>query len=256
VAGEIQAMGFDGLDINMGCPVKKVVGRGSCAGLIANPSLAAELIAAAREGAPDLPLSVKTRVGIGRPVAEEWLGFLLEQDIDALAVHGRTVAQQSEGEADWGTVALAVRLRDAAGLDTLIVGNGDVRTALDFQERAAQTHADGIMIGRGIFENVSIFGAIRAAAQGLPPEAHDYGALDPVRKVELFRRHMTLFRETWGTGGNYHALKKFAKTYLRAFDGASRLVDTVIHTHTYDQALAVLDNASSCLRVAPASLPA
>ena len=116
VAAEVREMGFDGIDINMGCPVRKVVIRGSCGGLIARPERAAELIAAAKEGAGTLPVSVKTRIGIDSPRAEEWLGFLLSQRIAALTVHGRTVAQQSEGHADWTAVGCAVRLRDAAGL--------------------------------------------------------------------------------------------------------------------------------------------
>ncbi len=101
-----------------------------------NPRLAAELIAAAREGAGGLPVSVKTRIGVSQPNAGEWLGFLLAQGLAALTVHGRTVSQQSEGAADWTAVALAVRLRDEAGLATRIVGNGDVRTVEAFQRRA------------------------------------------------------------------------------------------------------------------------
>ena len=81
-------MGFDGLDINMGCPVRKIIERGSCGALIRNPSLASELIAAAKDGARGLPVSVKTRIGISSSRAEEWLGFLLAQRIAALTVHG------------------------------------------------------------------------------------------------------------------------------------------------------------------------
>ena len=235
VASEIRAMGFDGLDINMGCPVRKVVARGSCGALIQNPGLAAELIAAAREGAGGLPVSVKTRIGITQSRAEEWLGFLLSQGPAALTVHGRTVAQQSDGSADWGPVALAVRLRDEAGLATRIVGNGDVRTAEDFRRRARETGADGIMIGRGVFENVFLFGSIR----GSP--AAEFAALSPQEKITWFRRHIDLHEETWGRAARFDTLKKFAKTYLRSFEGASRLVDAVMHTRTHAQAREVLD---------------
>jgi len=235
VASEVRAMGFDGVDINMGCPVRKVVARGSCGALIQNPGLAAELIAAAREGAGGLPISVKTRIGIAERRAEEWLGFLLSQGLAALTVHGRTVVQQSEGTADWGAVALAVRLRDEAGLSTRIVGNGDVRTAEAFQLRARETRADGIMIGRGVFENLFLFGSIRGDAAG------EFSALAPREKIAWFRRHIDLHEETWGRAGRFDTLKKFAKTYLRAFEGASRLVDAVMHTHTHAAAREVLD---------------
>ena len=132
VAREVREMGFDGLDINMGCPVRKIIKGGACGALINNQGLAGELISAAREGAGGMPVSVKTRIGVTRPVPEEWLGFLLSRGISALTVHGRTVSQQSEGLADWGTVSLAVRLRDAAGVATRIIGNGDVRTPQAF----------------------------------------------------------------------------------------------------------------------------
>ena len=246
VAAEVRAMGFDGIDINMGCPVRKVIARGSCAALIGNPTLAAELIAAAKEGAGPLPVSVKTRIGIRSSSAEPWLGFLLEQGIAALTVHGRTVAQQSEGEADWSTVSTAVRLRNAMGLTTLIVGNGDVKTPAMFIRRAEETGADGIMIGRGVFENLFLFRAIRdAIARGgaaeAPPDASAYAELDAREKVERFRRHLLLHRETWGAGGRFDTLKKFAKTYLRAFEGASRLVDEVMRAHSHEAGIAVLE---------------
>ena len=241
VASEVREMGFDGLDINMGCPMRKVVGRGACGGLIENHALAAELIAAAREGAGDLPVSVKTRIGITRPKAEEWLGFLLAQGLSALTVHGRTVVQQSEGEADWDSVSLAVRLRDEAGLATRIIGNGDVRTPAMFLRRVGETGADGIMIGRGIFEDLFLFAGIRAAMTG-SSVTHEFSRLDPLAMVSHFRRHLDLHRETWGGGRSFDMLKKFAKTYLRAFEGAARLVDAIMHTRTHEEARAVLDN--------------
>jgi tRNA-dihydrouridine synthase len=229
-------MGFDGLDINMGCPVRKIIERGSCGALIRNPQLAGELIAAARDGAGGLPVSVKTRIGITTPRAEEWLGFLLRQGIAALTVHGRTVAQQSEGAADWDAVALAVSLRDSMGLRTLIIGNGDVKTVESFRGRAIDTRADGIMIGRGIFENLFLFRAIRGG-----PGAHEFGHLGPEEKIDWFRRHIALHEETWGRDGRFDVMKKFAKTYLRAFEGAGRLVDAIMHTRTHEAARAVLD---------------
>jgi len=238
VAAEVRDMGFDGLDINMGCPVRKVVIRGSCGGLIGRPQLAADLIAAAKDGAGPLPVSVKTRIGIDSPCAEDWLGFLLSQRIAALTVHGRTVAQQSEGRADWSAVGCAVRLRDAASLPTRIVGNGDVRSAAEFFQRVRETGADGVMIGRGIFEDLFLFAGIRAGAEGL-----EFSDLAPLQKIDFFRAHLALHRETWGQvkGKGFDVLKKFAKTYLRAFEGAPRLVGAVMRTSTHEAALAVLD---------------
>jgi tRNA-dihydrouridine synthase len=241
VAAEVREMGFDGLDINMGCPVRKITSRGACGALINNPSLAGELIAAAKEGAGDLPVSVKTRIGIARSKAEEWLGFLLNQGISALTVHGRTVAQQSDGEADWSTVTLAVHLRDQAGLPTRIIGNGDVKTAVDFLRRAQETGADGVMIGRGIFENLFLFTAIRGALAGADSPCPEFSRLERTEKIVYFRRHLALHRETWGSAKNFDVLKKFVKTYVRAFEGAGKLVDAVMRTRTHEEAERVLD---------------
>jgi tRNA-dihydrouridine synthase len=235
VAAQVREMGFAGVDINMGCPVRKIIKGGGCGALIGNPGLAGELIAAAREGAGDLPVSVKTRIGVARPSPDEWIGFLLQQGLDALTIHGRTVSQQSEGEADWNAVSLAVRLRNAADLPTRIVGNGDVRTADAFSRRARETGADGIMIGRGIFENLFLFRAIRGGA------GTEYSCLAPREKVRFFRHHLAFHRETWGTMGNFNVLKKFAKTYLRSFSGARDLIDSVMHTRGYAEALELLD---------------
>jgi tRNA-dihydrouridine synthase len=236
VAAEVREMGFDGLDINMGCPVRKIISRGSCGALIGNPGLAAELIAAAREGGGGLPVSVKTRIGVNASRAEEWLGFLLAQGLAALTVHGRTVVQQSEGSADWNAVALAVRLRDETSPATRIVGNGDVKSAGSFHERAAASGADGVMVGRGIFENLFLFRAIRGE-----PGTNDFAQLRPEEKIAWFRRHIDLHEDTWGRAGRFDVLKKFAKTYLRSFEGAGRLIDAIMHTQTHEAARTVLD---------------
>ncbi len=297
VAAEVREMGFDGIDVNMGCPVRKIVSRGACGALIGSPSLAAEIIAATREGAGGLPVSVKTRLGVSTARgAEEWIGFLLGQGLAALTVHGRTVAQQSEGSADWSAIGMAARLRDAAGLPTRIIGNGDVKTVDAFFARVAESRVDGVMIGRGVFENLHLFAGIRARREGAaelhesgadsrggaagprsgaadprggatnsrsgadprggatnsrrgtagPPggtvdSRGDYSLLSPADKVEAFRRHMIMHRDTWGPGKQFDVLKKFAKTYLRAFEGASRLTDAVMHTRTHEAGLAVLD---------------
>lgn len=241
VAADVRAMGFDGIDINMGCPVRKIVSRGACGALINNPSLASELIAAAKDGAGPLPVSVKTRIGVSAKKPESWLGFLLEQKIAALTVHGRTVSQQSEGDADWKAIACAVRLRNAAGLPTRIIGNGDVRTPEGFIRRVQESGVDGVMIGRGIFENLFLFAGIRAVLSDPRQRPMEFSRLDRDAKIEAFRRHLLLHQETWGSGRQFDVLKKFAKTYLRSFEGASRLVEAVMSTRTHEAGIAVLD---------------
>jgi tRNA-dihydrouridine synthase len=236
-ARDIRGMGFDGLDINMGCPMKKIVRKGFCSALIDNPSLAGELVLAAREGAGSMPVSVKTRIGVRSIRTEEWCGFLLGLSPSVLTVHGRTTVQQSEGRADWNEIGRVVRLRNAMGSSTLIIGNGDVRRYAEIDEKASTFGVDGVMVGRGIFDNLFFF---RGSGE-------DYNALEPGRKIEYFRRHMALFHETWGEKRNYEVLKKFVKTYIREFSGADDLVDAIMHTHTYEEAEALLRNAESDL---------
>jgi len=108
----IKRLRFDGVDINMGCPEKDVVKNGCCIALINNRGLAAEIIAAVKEGAGDLPVSVKTRIGLDKIITEDWCGFLLEQKIDALTVHGRTAKEKSDVPAHWDEIAKVVRLRN------------------------------------------------------------------------------------------------------------------------------------------------
>ena len=92
------------------------------------------------------------------------------------------------------------------------------------------------MIGRGIFENLFLFRAIRG-----DPGLHEFALLDPEEKIEWFRRHIALHQETWGRDRRFDLLKKFAKTYLRAFEGAGRLIDAIMHTRTHEAAREALD---------------
>jgi tRNA-dihydrouridine synthase len=194
-------MGFDGIDINMGCPERKIVKNGSCGGLIRNPGLAKEIIQATKEGAGDLPVSVKTRIGLGKIETEEWLGFLLEQNIAALTVHGRTVAEMSKVPCHWDEIGKAVGLRDKMKKDTLIVGNGDVLSRREGLEKCAEYGVDGIMIGRGIFKNLWVF-------------REDSPALSYGERLQLLIDHIVLFNSTWGEDKNFEIMKKFYKVYL------------------------------------------
>ncbi|MEK7154517.1 MAG: tRNA-dihydrouridine synthase family protein, partial [Patescibacteria group bacterium] len=155
----IKELRFDGVDINMGCPDKDVVKGGCGIALINNRSLAEEIIAAVREGVGDLPVSVKTRIGLNKIQTEDWCGWLLEQKLDALTVHGRTAKEKSDVPTHWDEIAKVVSLRDQSKSKTLIIGNGDVKNALDARRYALDASVDGVMIGRGIFENIAAFSA-------------------------------------------------------------------------------------------------
>ncbi|MEE8440893.1 MAG: tRNA-dihydrouridine synthase [Spirochaetia bacterium] len=226
----LRELKFDGIDINMGCPVRKILKKGAGAALILKPVLAAELIQAAK--CAGLPVSVKTRIGFSQVQTEEWIGHLLDQDIDALTVHGRTAEQESEGSADWEQVRIAVALRDARGHRTVILGNGDVRSADQLTDYARRYGVDGVMVGRGAFEDPYLFSTDGRAGRFPTAPASD--------RVGLLVDHLRLYRETWGDERNYEILKKFYKIYLSRFHGADELRDQLNATGDYAAAEVVI----------------
>ena len=156
--------GFDGVDINMGCPAKVICAQGAGAAIIRNPKLATAVIQATKAGAQGkIPVSVKTRTGYSKNEIEEWVPALLEEDIDVLTIHARTKKEMSKVPADWSTVRLAVEIRDKMGKDTLIVGNGDVKSVEEGARRVEETGCDGIMVARGAYGNPWIFASCTCA---------------------------------------------------------------------------------------------
>src|SRR3989338_4287812 len=150
-------LGFDGIDINMGCPVKSVEKQGSGAANIKNPARARELIRAAKEGAPNLPVSVKTRIGYNKNELSTWLPELLAEELAAVIIHARTRKEMSKVPARWECVREAALIRDSLHSSTLILGNGDVADIDDARRKCEETGADGVMLGRAIFGNPFLF---------------------------------------------------------------------------------------------------
>lgn len=155
VAKLIKKLGFDGIDINMGCPDRTVEKQGGGAAMIKSPGLAQEVISAAKEGAPGLSISVKTRVGFNRVELETWIPKLLETKLAAITVHARTRKEMSNVPAQWGYVKEVVAMAKRSG--TLIIGNGDVKDLADAKIKADETGADGVMLGRAVFGNPWLF---------------------------------------------------------------------------------------------------
>ena len=118
---------FDGIDVNMGCPVKNVVKSGACSALIGTPNLAKEIMLATKEGST-LPVSVKTRTGIREHVTEQWIETLLSVQPDAITLHGRTQKMQSEKPAEWDEIRKAVDVKNQLAPHVPFMGNGDVFT--------------------------------------------------------------------------------------------------------------------------------
>ncbi|MFP4469042.1 MAG: tRNA dihydrouridine synthase [Bacteroidales bacterium] len=223
---------FDGIDINMGCPVKKIVKQGACSALIGKPELAAEIIQAAKE-ASCVPVSVKTRTGIKKHNTEAWISHLLAQHPAAITLHGRTQKDMSDVPADWDEVKKAVELRNASGKNIPVLGNGDVWSVPDGVEKCSRTGADGVMIGRGIFHNPWFFNEPQ-----LEVSIQD--------KLNLLWQHVELFMDTWGGERNFAMLKRFFKIYTNNFHGAARLRAELMETNSREEVRNILDrfNAS------------
>lgn len=220
---------FAGIDINLGCPERSIVARGCCGGLIGQNDRVADLIAATKAGAPHLPVSVKTRIGLRTITTDDWAGFLLTQNLAALTIHGRTVREMSKVPAHWDQIARVVQLRNQHAPQTVIVGNGDIADRADGLGRARQSGVDGLMIGRGIFHNIFAF----------RPSPHPTAPPDPAALLTLLRRHLDLY-EHYGNPKSFQTLKKFFKIYITGWPGAADLRARLMTTTTVDQARAIL----------------
>jgi nifR3 family TIM-barrel protein len=215
-AGIVRELGFDGIDINMGCPDRAVEKQGAGAMLMKNPKLARLIIQATKRGAGSLPVSVKTRIGYTKSQIDEWIPALLEEDLAALTVHLRTRKEMSLVPAHWELAPKITALRDCYSPNTVLLGNGDVSSLEDAKDRVAAAGFDGAMVGRGIFGNPWFF-------SGKTPTLH--------KRLERMVQHTQLFERLYksnvskkeGALKNFDVMKKHFKAYCSGFDGAKEL---------------------------------
>ncbi|GKS59758.1 tRNA-dihydrouridine synthase [Nitrospira sp.] len=258
----IGELGFDGLDINMGCPSKSVSHSGSGAGLIRTPELARRIVEAARRGLDDwaagaklsgdrlrsgrleliqqmnevrglaapaqrriLPLSIKTRLGYDLNVIERWMTWLLESRPAAITIHGRTLEQMYRGRADWSAIARAARC--ASGTGTLVLGNGDIRSLAEAASRIDETGVDGVLVGRGVLGEPWFFREA-ALARGRweferKPIATEWNpAVAPSVRLRAMLDHARLFETLCGRKRFPHVRKHLA-WYCKGFRHAAEL---------------------------------
>jgi tRNA-dihydrouridine synthase len=237
-----QELGFDGVDINMGCPDRSVEKQGGGAALIKNPTVARELIRAAKRGAPNLPISVKTRLGYNKDTLEEWLPELLAEEPAALVLHARTRKEMSAVPARWERVKRAVEIRDELKSKTLILGNGDLTDVEDAKQKVKESGADGAMLGRAIFGRPWLFAET-------PPKLDekivwpDYPSADSTGDPRTFSQevlaklyvsieHAKLFEELLGDIKNFAIMKKHFKAYAEGFPGAKELRMQLMETNS------------------------
>ncbi len=208
-------MGYDGVDINMGCPDRAIERQGCGSAMMKNPEVATAVIAAAKRGISfdgvERPVSVKTRIGYNHDELETWLPHLLAAKPAVITVHARTRKEMSKVPAHWERIKRAVEIRNAEGSDTLIFGNGDAVSREDAFAKAKATGADGVMLGRAIFGNPWLF--------------HPEKDLNTVSLNERFAaliEHTKLYEELL-PHKSFALMKKHYKAYVNGFGGASEL---------------------------------
>jgi tRNA-dihydrouridine synthase len=263
-------LGFDGLDINMGCPAKKVAAAGCGAALIRTPELARSIIRAARQGTRDWydgqtlsdlkiesavienirianrlrtgldspvarrlpPVSVKTRLGYDRVVVEDWISTLLEERPAVISLHGRTLQQGYKGFADWHAIARAVKLAQGSG--TLILGNGDLQDMTEVYSRVRETQVDGVLLGRAAQGNPWIFKEKDQVKRAVTENRDLFLVSKPVTLEERFRVILEHSRhlEQQSFGENFVGIRKHLTWYCRGFRGAAEMRSQMVRVKT------------------------
>lgn len=232
-------LGFDGVDINMGCPAGAIIDQGCGAAMIKTPQLAVAVIQAAKQGAKSddggIPVSVKTRLGYNTDQLEEWIPVLLEQRPAALTVHARTRKDMSKVPARWERINRVVDLRNELSPETKIIGNGDVLSPADAHHKVQESGCDGAMIGRALFGNPWFFhptDALPLRFKSLPTHGvnlEDISEADTSavhinyisipERLRVMVEHSYLFCELL-PHKNFATMKKHYKAYVNGFPGA------------------------------------
>lgn len=271
-------LGFDGIDINMGCPAKKVAARGCGAGLIQNPSLAKEIIRTVKQGIADwvggrsvedlglklkmvnrvremnqsrgtvekngdrhaIPVSVKTRIGFDSVVIEDWVKYLLEEEPVAISIHGRTLKQMYTGDADWNAIARAAEIIHQT--PTLVLGNGDLKTVGDIVSRVKDSGVDGVLMGRGTMGNPWIF-SHKEEIKKLIGEGGEWSGAEPqvdtATRFEVLVEHARCFEEIKGAK-RFSAMRKHFGWYCKGMPKAAELRNRMCQTKTSQEVEAIV----------------
>lgn len=227
----VASLGFDGIDINMGCPDKSVVSQGAGAGLIKTPQLARKIIQAAHAGIESaglhIPVSVKTRIGFNKEEIDSWIPELLKEDISALTIHLRTAKELSLVPANWDYIKKIKELIQKSGKEILLIGNGDIKDIEDARSKALEYGCDGVMIGRGIFGNPWFFSREKRS------DLKNSERPDLEERLRVLIEHTKLFEKELSIPKHksFAVMKKHFKAYVNGFKGAGELRVKLMETN-------------------------
>lgn len=214
----IAKLGFDGVDINMGCPVRDMEKQNAGASLIKNPELAKQIIRSAKKGArsassghAEIPVSVKTRIGYNKNEIAEWLPVILKENVSVLTVHFRTRKEGYSGQAHWELAEEIAKLRNKISPKTLLIGNGDIKTLKQAKGLVKKSGFDGAMIGRGLLGNPWFFA-------GREPEI--------LERLNAIIEHAEILEGLPSL--HFESIKKHFHAYARGFEGSRQLRDSLM----------------------------
>lgn len=257
-------LGFDCIDINMGCPDRTIEKQGAGACMITTPDVALEIVKAAQRGiaasdavrnGKEVALSVKTRVGYNSVEIGTWIPLLLQSGISALTVHARTRKDLSKVPAQWGYLKEVVALRDKLAPGVVIIGNGDVVSLADGTAKVQESGVDGVMVGRALFGNPWFFDSTREIVATLPKKQPSIlrllgkvfpalsetkrrapqSAIHPITTQErllVLIEHTELFEQLLGDIKSFAVMKKHYKAYCTGFVGAKELRLQLMETNS------------------------
>lgn len=224
------SLGFDGVDINMGCPDKSIEKQGAGAAHMKDPERARAVIRAAIKGTQGkIPVSVKTRIGYNQITYKEWLPEILKEDIAALTIHLRTRKEMSKVPAHWELAKEIVDFCRSVNPKVLLLGNGDVMSLQEAKDKAEASGFDGVMMGRAIFGNPWAFAGRTPA---------DLSVQERIESLQTLARYFTDLKPS----KHYAILKKHFKAFVSGFDGAAELRGKLMETNSYEEFGEVLDN--------------
>jgi len=245
----IAKLGFDGIDINMGCPDKSVEKMGAGAQLMLNPRLAKKIIDATKRGAGRLPVSVKTRIGYDKINTRQWISHLLKARPAAIIIHGRTRKEMLYAPVHWDEIAKAAVLAKKYGTRTsrtLIIGNGDIKDPVEAKEKARTYGLDGVMVGRALIGNPWFFNAKKPAG-GIPNE----------EKIRVMLEHTALFNMLFHpdlpkgpSWKHFDTMKKHYKAYISGFPGASKVRAKLMEAKNADEVALIVKGLTKRQRTA------
>lgn len=230
-AALVAELGFDGVDINMGCPDRAIEKKGGGSALIKTPQIAKEIIRAAKKGAGKIPVSVKTRIGYDKNEIKEWITTILEEKPAVLTVHFRTRNDTYAKKANWKLAEEIIKLRNKLSPETLIFGNGDVKSLVEAKKLAKDNNLDGIMVGRAVVGDPWFFFAS-------PKRGSEGGSgyiPDVTERLQAVIEHAEIFdslhKNEIVKNGHYkrfESLKKHFHAYVKGFNGAKDLRDQLM----------------------------